>query len=283
MKTITKVLIMSLLSLVAYSQNAPAKKVDVVRLTDYLSRLPTAIKVTMSVEGIGGEKYFEFRATERVPSASVIKIPILIELMEKVKTKEIDLNKIHVLTEEEKTGGSGVFANIAAGKKFTIREVAQEMVRSSDNTATNILIKEIGMEAVNQNLVKLGTTMTRLNRVMMDTEAAKQGRDNFVNVVEVNDLLRKIYTKKVATPALCNEMLEILKNCGDRTTIPRKLPADLVIAHKTGGLPYVRGDAAIVYTSQPFILSIFVEGFTKAEDAERIIGELAEICWENLK
>ncbi len=272
---------MSLLSNFIFAQES--KKLDIARINAYLSKLPTTMKVTMSVESIVGEKYFSYRVDEKIPSASVIKIPILIELMEKVKAKTIDLDKIHTLTDAEKTGGSGVLANIPAGRKLTIREIAQEMIRTSDNTATNILIKEVGMEAVNQNLEKLGLTKTRLNRVMMDVEAAKQGRDNFTNVVEINALLRLIYNKKVATPALCDEMIGMLKNCGDSTTIPRNLPKDLTIAHKTGGLPYVRGDAAIIFTPQPFIISIFVEGFQNATAAEQIIGDLAQICWEGLK
>ncbi|RYU95855.1 serine hydrolase [Emticicia agri] len=275
-------LLLTIYATLSFAQK-PYRRIDALRITDYISRLPTAFKVSMSVEGMSGEEFFSYRPTVIVPSASVIKIPILMELMEKVKAKQIDLNKVYILQASDKTGGSGVIANMPDGKKFTIRELAQEMIRSSDNTATNILIREVGMEAVNQNLMRLGSTQTRLNRIMMDTMAVKQGRENYVNTLEINDLLRKIYKKEVATPALCEEMIEILKNCGDTTTIPRNLPKDVVIAHKTGGLAYVRGDAAIVYTKEPFIISIFIEGFKEESTAERIIGDLAEICWENLK
>jgi beta-lactamase class A len=259
------------------------RKVDVNRINDYLSKLPFSIKVSMSVESISGKKYFTHRPEVIVPAASVIKVPILIELMEQVKAKKINLNKIHILQASDKAGDSSIIADKPNGIKLTIRELAQEMIHSSDNTATNILINEIGMEAVNQNLMRLGSTKTRLNRIMLDTLAVKQGRQNWVNTLEINDLLRKIYNKKIATPALCEEMIAILKNCRDKTTIPRNLPKDLAIAHKTGELGYVRGDAAIVYTKQPFILSIFVEGFKELNQAEQIIGDLAEICWENLK
>ncbi len=282
MKTIFTLLIMSTLASASFAQIAK-KQLDKAQITDYLSKLPSAFKVTMSVESIDGKVYFRHRADERVPSASVIKIPILIELMEKVKTHEIALEKIHTITNAEKTGGSGILANAPEGKQLTIRKIAQEMIRSSDNTATNILIREIGMEAVNQNLVKLGMSKTRLNREMMDIEAVKQGRENYINVVEINALMRLIYNKKVATPTLCDEMISMLKNCADTTTIPRNLPKDLIIAHKTGGLPYVRGDAAIIYTSKPFVISIFIEGFQDLTAAEQAIGDLAEICWKGLK
>lgn len=267
----------------SFGQNSQTRKLDTKRITDYLSQLPASFKVTMAVESISGEKLYTFRPEVIVPSASVIKIPILMELMEKAKLNLIDLDTIHTIQAADKAGDSSIIGNMPDGTKASIRELAWEMIHSSDNTATNILIKKVGMDAVNQNLMRLGSTKTKLNRIMLDTLAVKQGRQNYVNVLEINDLLRKIYEKKAATPALCDEMLAILKNCRDTSTIPRNLPKDLVIAHKTGELTYVRGDAAIVYTKQPFIISIFVEGFKEVSQAEQIIGDLAQICWENLK
>ncbi len=259
------------------------KKFDNSTVSNYLSKLPSDIKVTMAVENMDGKLFFENRTDVKVPSASVIKVPILMSLMEKVQANEISLSKVHRLANAEKAGGSGVLMNVSEGEKLTIRELAQEMIRTSDNTATNILIREIGMEKINQNLMKWGTTKTRLNRVMMDTDAVKQGRENYINVLEINALLRMIYNNKVANPILCDEMIGMLKNCEDTTTIPSQLPKDLAIAHKTGTLAYVRGDAAIVFTAQPFVISIFVEGFDKEATAEKIIGDLAKICWESLK
>lgn len=282
MKIIFKILIMSLLVNSVIAQTTE-KKVNKTQILDYISKLPSNIKVTMAVENMEGKSYFEHRTDVKVPSASVIKVPILMSLMEKVQANEISLSKVHRLMNSEKAGGSGVLMNASEGKKLTIREIAQEMIRTSDNTATNILIREIGMETVNQNLTKWGAEKTRLNRVMMDTEAVKQGRENYVNVLEINVLLRMIYDKKVASPILCEEIISMLKNCEDKTTIPSQLPQDLEIAHKTGTLAYVRGDAAIVFTAQPFVISIFVEGFDKEATAEKIMGDLAKICWESLK
>lgn len=282
MKYLIKLIIMSILLNTAMAQSIE-KKFDNSTVSNYLSKLPANIKVTMAAENMDGTLFFEHRTDVKVPSASVIKVPILMSLMEKVKANQISLSKVHRLTNAEKAGGSGVLMNTSEGKKLTIRELAQEMIRTSDNTATNILIREIGMEKINQNLLKWGTTKTRLNRVMMDTDAVKQGRENYINVLEINALLRMIYNNKVANPILCEEMIAILKNCEDTTTIPSQLPKDLAIAHKTGTLAYVRGDAAIVFTAQPFVISIFVAGFDKEATAEKIIGDLAKICWESLK
>ena len=152
------------------------------------------------------------------------------------------------------------------------------MIIHSDNTATNIFISELGRDAINQRIQTLGLTQSRLNRIMMDTLAARQGRENYVTAGEMNILLEKIYRKQVATPALCDQMIEILKQNDGVLTIPRLLPKGTVVAHKTGTLAYVRGDAGIVYTQKPFLLTVFVEGVPTPE-AERIIGEVALICY----
>ncbi|WP_082893029.1 MULTISPECIES: serine hydrolase [Emticicia] len=284
MKILTKLVIMSVLMNTSMAQSVE-KKIDNSKISNYLSKIPSGIKVTMAVENMEGKSYFKHRIDVKVPSASVIKVPILMSLMEKVQANELSLSEEHSLTNAEKAGwlGEGIFMSAAEGEKFTIRKIAEEMIRTSDNTATNILIRKIGMETINQNLTKWGTTKTRLNRVMMDIEAVKQGRENYVNALEINALLRMIYDRKVANPILCDEMIGMLKNCEDTTTIPSQLPKDLAIAHKTGTLAYVRGDAAIVFTTQPFVISIFVEGFDKEATAEKIIGDLAKICWESLK
>ena len=75
-------------------------------------------------------------------------------------------------------------------------------------------------------------------------------------------------------------MLSVLKENADSLTIPRLLPKGTVVAHKTGTLTYVRGDAGVVYTANPFVLSVFVEGTPTAE-AERIISEIAQICFQH--
>jgi beta-lactamase class A len=72
MKIIFNLLIMSILVSSSFAQTVE-KQVDKARITDYLSKLPSAFKVTMSVESIDGKVYFRHRADERVPSASVIK------------------------------------------------------------------------------------------------------------------------------------------------------------------------------------------------------------------
>lgn len=248
-------------------------------LTAYLHGLPPTARVSMAVRSLTDSSMaFEYRADERVPSASVIKLPIMLEAMEQVKAGTLDLDEIHILIDAEKTGGDGVLKTYSHRSRIAYRDLLRLMMVYSDNTATNIFINELGMDAINGRMRTVGLTKSRLNRLMMDTLAARQGRENYVTAREMNSLLTKIYQNKVATPALCSQMLTILKQNQDTLTIPRLLPKGIVVAHKTGELPYVRGDAGIVYTKDPFLLSVFVEDVPTRE-AERIIGEIALICY----
>ena len=248
-------------------------------LTHNLQRLPASARVSLSVQSlVTKQDTFSYRPNEKVPSASVIKLPIMVEVMERVKAGTFNLAALHTLTNAEKVGGSGILQTYPDQSRVSYQELLRLMMVKSDNTATNIFIHQLGRDAINQRIRTLDLTQSQLNRVMMDTLAAKQGRENYVTAGEMNHLLEKIYRDQVATPKLCRAMVAILKQNEDTLCIPRLLPKQTVIAHKTGTLAYVRGDAGIVYARQPFLLSVFVEGVS-TDEAERIIGEIALTCY----
>lgn len=248
-------------------------------LTVYLRRLPPACRVSLVVKSLtDSTQTFTYRADERVPSASVIKLPIMLEVMERVRAGTLHLDAVHILKNAEKAGGDGVLKNQPNGSRLSYRELLRLMMVHSDNTATNIFIHKLGHDAINARIRAIGLTKSRLNRIMMDTAAIKQGRENYVTAGEMIALLEKIYRHEVATPALCDDMLTILKQNDDTSTLPRLLPKETVVAHKTGTLAYVKGDVGIVYGKKPFLISVFVEGVPTPE-AERIISEIALLCY----
>ena len=256
------------------------------QLSAYLQKLPATVQVSVAVESLTGTSStaFFYRADERTPSASLIKLPVMVEAMEWVKDGRINPDEIHILTDSEKAGGDGVLKTYQHRSRIAYRDIITLMITHSDNTATNILIHEIGMENINRRIRALELSQSQLNRIMMDTLAVRRGIDNYITARETNTLLRKIYQKEVATPELCDQMIDILKRNEDTATIPRLLPKNaanvpVVVAHKTGTLAYIRGDAGIVYASHPFVLSVLIQG-TTTQAAEQLIGEIALICFQ---
>lgn len=269
-----------LFSLCSFAQPMPDS------LTAYLRHLPPTIRVSMALESLSDSSVrFYHRADERVPSASIIKLPIMVAAMTAAHEGRLDLDEIHILTDSEKVGGDGILHTYPNRSRLSYTDLIRLMITISDNTATNILITDLGMEAINDRMQALGLTKSQLNRVMMDTMAVRQGRENYVTAREMNQLLTRIYRHDCLTPALCEQMLANLKQNEDTLTIPRLLPRSetgksYVVAHKTGVLTYVRGDVGIIYADSPFVLSVLVENAGSAAAGERIIADLALLSFK---
>ncbi|SHN26034.1 beta-lactamase class A [Cyclobacterium lianum] len=260
-----------LLCLSVLSQAAKAQETWEV----FMEKIPEHLQVSLLIQDEEGQTLFSQSADKRIPSASIIKIPILIALMEKVENREITLDARYSLQATDKVGGAGELQHLPDGSGITFRYLAEEMIRISDNTATNILIRAIEMGYIQDWLKKNGYRDTQLNRLMMDFKAIEEGRQNYTSPREINDILLNLWEGKWLKEDSRAEIMHCLKGCADNSTIPSLLPAGTVVAHKTGTLDYVRGDAGIILGDKPLILSVFVENFESMEEAESAIGKIA--------
>lgn len=269
---------LSLISLLLLSMASTAQT-SADSLRNYLGSLPADLRVSLMVMDKDSTVLFEQNAASSIPAASSIKIPILVELMYQSLATRFKLRDLHQLTEEEKVGGSGDL-QYEPPREISMDELAVEMIRVSDNTATNILIDKVGMENVNNMLAYHGYEATRLNRKMMDFEAAKRGVQNYTTAAESARMMHAILTGKITDEASCKKMIEILLTCADVTTIPRYIPRTIPIAHKTGTLDYVRGDVGIIYSDNPLVISVFIQNFESLEYAEKVIGTISKITFD---
>ncbi len=115
--------------------------------------------------------YAEIDSNLKLPSASSIKVPILIVLLQMLDKGEISWDEKLILTEDTIGSGSGWMAYENIGAKFPVFEVASEMIRVSDNTATNLLIKRMGgIKIVNQRFKKIGLKNTQINNFLPDLD-----------------------------------------------------------------------------------------------------------------
>ena len=275
-------LIQVLFALVCFPQNSHSQALPY-PLQQYLGNLPTYIKVSFQADQQDGTRYFSQNEDQRIPSASIIKVPILIYLFMQVDNGNLVLEEVVELKEKDKVGGAGLLREMPDGSRFTWKYLAGEMIRISDNTATNLIIGRLGMENIQDWLNKEGFDHTVLARLMMDFEAIEAGRQNYTSNRDINRLFLGLNNGLWLSEDSRKEALFMLKNCKDKACIPSKLPLGTEVAHKTGTLDYVRGDAGIIFGASPLVLSVFVEGFEKPSEAEEIIGEISRIVLEELK
>ncbi len=110
---------------------------------DHIIKNP-GLDVSAFFISLDDQVYAEIKSDIKLSAASSIKVPILIILLRMLEKEEIIWNEKLILSEDVIGGGSGWMAYQEIGEIFPVYEVASEMIRVSDNTATNLLIKRLG-------------------------------------------------------------------------------------------------------------------------------------------
>ena len=231
-------------------------------------------EVSALIQNSRGDILFELNAQKQVSSASVIKIQILAALLLAHENGTIDIYDTYQIQESDVVGGSGELQHNWQHVRWTYLEYATEMIRSSDNIATNVVIRAVGMDAVNELSVLHGGEQTRLARYMMDFDAIAEGRQNYTSASDMNRFLLEVYRGNVLNKQHTRLLFEILDKCIDQTMIPSGVPAHITVANKTGTLAYFRGDSAAVFADETYFVSIFVENYSDVQEAEKLVAEL---------
>ena len=212
------------------------------------------------------------------PTASVIKVPILVEIFHQARAGEINLRERITIAPDETVGGSGMIQESLKKGPVTlsILDLLTAMIEHSDNTATNRAIAIAKMERVNRRTQELGLQSTRLRRIMLDGGAATRNMENITTPMEMTRLMEMIYRGKACHPVDCNEMLRILRLV--KGQIRAAVPESVEVASKTGGLFGVHCEVAIVLPpKRTFIVGIF-GAYLKGE--ENPVGPVAKMIYE---
>lgn len=221
-----------------------------------------------------------YHADEVFPTASTIKVAMLCELYRQAEQGKLNLTDIYTVRPEDDVEDSSIFNGLTPGAtKLTLRDLAQMVVAVSDNAATNVLIDKVGMQNVNSFLQSLSLTKTKLQRKMMDVNAAKEGRENLATPREFMMLMEAIYRGKVVNKQLTDDLLKLLST-HKNSPIQRTLGESVRIADKDGELDAVRADFGIVFAkNRPFVISVMTTYLKDDKEGEEAIGEIGEAAY----
>lgn len=193
-------------------------------------------------------------------AASVIKLPVMAEAFRQMEEGIVSADERFVIREEDKLPSCGALNELHDGVEVTFMDAVRLMIVLSDNTATNMVIKRIGADAVNRFIQGAGLRATRLNRLLFDEEASARGVENTISAGDMGRLLELIFLGKAVSKAASREMLGILFDQKLNDKLPLPLPRETEVAHKTGEDDGITHDVGIVMGAHPYIICCCANG-----------------------
>lgn len=206
--------------------------------------------VGYTVHNVDTGERLERRGDETFPTASLIKVAILVTVFDLVEQGQLSLDDPLTLLKIDKVPGSGNLQFLHDGATLTVRDAAWLMTTTSDNTATNLLLDRIVIRRVWAKMEKLGLPHTkvhskvylRLASVAMDS-SVKYG----LGVTTPNEMARLfalLSEGKAVSPKADSTMLDILAHNEDYASVQRYVEG-LTVPHKTGATDQVRTECAL--------------------------------------
>ena len=282
------------------------------------------INIESKIENINGDvgiaaidfktgKSISLNHNEVFFTASVFKIPLLITLYKQVDLDSLDLNQRVTLSQDIKTGGSGVLRELMPGIQLSLFDLAMLMIIISDNTATDILYNMVGGDKINSVMkdYKLSKTLTpmsckqllsslagiespneaeykELARIIdghyippKNCSALDEKKSNISTPSEMVELMRLLATGNVLSSSSTKDVLSILKSQKLKTIIPHYIPNNIQIANKTGGVYSVRCDVGIVWGPKgPYSVAIMAKNIVDEPNIDNKLAELSLLIYE---
>ena len=225
--------------------------------------------------------YVDVDADSIFSAASTIKIPILVAFFEDVDAGKIHLDEKLTMTPETIARGSGSMQYRKPGTQFSALETATKMIVISDNTATNMLILRLGgAQALNQRFLDWGMKVTAIRNPLPDLKGT-----NTTSPKDLANLLARIERGELVSLRSRDRILGIMKRTRTKTLLPRGLDKGAIIAHKTGDIGSILGDAGVVDmpNGKRYIAAVMVKRPHNDYRARTLIQEISKTAYQHFK
>lgn len=192
------------------------------------------------------------RGDEPFPTASLIKVPILVTVFDLVEAGRLSLDDQLTVLPIDVVPGAGILQHLHPGITITVRDAAWLMTTISDNTATNLLLDRIVIRRVWDKMEALGLprskvhskTFLRESSVAMDS-SVKYGL-GVTTSNEMAHLFALLAQGKAVSPRADSIMLRMLAANEDRQLLQR-FAGGIRAPHKTGATDDVRTECTLWY------------------------------------
>lgn len=219
-----------------------------------LNKAYPSIKPAIFVWSFETGKYAAINSDKVYPAASIIKIPVLVQLFKSIEANQVSIYDEMTLTHYYRSSGSGDMQYAQEGRKYSLDDLAKVMIQDSDNTATNMLMSKVGgMDDINAGIRSWGLKNTHVQTWLPDLTGT--------NTTTAYDMAKILYN--LENPSFLNinsreDIIKYMSKVKNNRLIQAGLPAGVPFIHKTGDIGTMLGDAGIVYmpSGQHYIVVI---------------------------
>ena len=257
-------------------------------------------KLTEAIQGFNGDvgiyikelktgKTVAINADTVFPTASIVKVPILIGVMDKIEKGELHYDSAHVYRDSLLYAGEDILGSFKDGEKILLKKIMMLMLTTSDNTASLWLQKLAGTGArINEILDGLGFANTRIN-------SRTTGRENSRSIYgwgqttpkEIGTLFEMIYRNKIFSPAACERMMRCLgRNFWDENEAISQIPPYIEVFSKNGCVNAVRSEVLLINAPHnPYIFCIFTknnkdQSWKHENEAWTLARQTSKLVWD---
>lgn len=257
------------------------------RMTEELERrsLRHPGQVGIYVKDLGRGWEWSFHSDDLFPSASLIKVPVMIGVFEKIHRGQLALSSELTLRRRTRMGGSGSLKWAREGSHYTVRQLLDKLIAESDNTAMRVLLDEIGMGFLQGIFPQIGFIHTDIYSEGLTLKSGRVRQENYTTAREMGMMLESIYRGEVVNKFASELMLEILKGPRRvRSRLAKSLPIGWELAHKTGLLRRACHDAGIVFTPYgDYVLVVLTGRNTSYYSAKEFIAEAGRVTYRHYR
>jgi beta-lactamase class A len=240
------------------------------------------------VKNIRTGKLVSINADTVFPTASIVKVPILIGVLDKIQKGELGYDSTVVYKDSLLYEGSDILGSFKNDEKILLKKVMMLMLTTSDNTASLWLQSLAGKGTrINEILDSLGLVYTRVNS---RTPGRENNRTQYgwgqTTPKEMGTLFEKIYRNEIFSAAACDRMMRSLgRNFWDIDEAISQIPPYIEVLSKNGCVNASRSEVLLVNAPHnPYIFCIFTKNnkdtqWTHANEAWTMARKISLLLW----
>jgi beta-lactamase class A len=223
------------------------------------------LRSSLYLEFLNTGSNININARERFWPASLTKLPVAIAALREVDRGAWTRDQILTLEQSDRTSVSSDLGRAPAGTRLPLEQVLNSLLRGSDNTAYNLLLRSLPAGSLDDMVEAVGL------EDLFDTEGRISAR-------EYARLLRTLYTSSYLSEASSQYLLDLMSASGFPYFMRGAIPESVPFAHKWGSFPddHTSLDAGIVYVpDRPYLIVMMIQG-TGAAGERQAVSDLMQ-------